>query len=49
MQRAGHKNYDTTRGYIQLAGEVFLDDADALEDHLVGAAGVSQETTQALD
>jgi integrase/recombinase XerD len=49
MQRAGHTNYDTTRGYIQLAGEMFLDDADALEDHLVGAAGVSQETTQALD
>src|SRR5215204_1725131 len=48
MQRAGHTNYDTTRGYIQLAGEVFLDDADALEAHLVGAAQNAQEATEAL-
>lgn len=31
MQRVGHRNYATTQVYVQLAGRVFHDDADALE------------------
>ena len=49
MQRAGHKNYETTKGYISLAGQVIHEDADALAAMRLGAAGVAQEASEALD
>ncbi len=49
MQRAGHRSYQTTRGYIDLAGEVFPEDAEALASLRLGAALNAQETTETLD
>jgi hypothetical protein len=37
MRRAGHKNVATTQRYVDLAGVVFRDEADALEDRMLGA------------
>lgn len=37
MARAGHSNYQTTQGYIDLAGETFRGEADRLEERLWGA------------
>ncbi len=36
MARAGHSDFKTTQGYIDLAGEQFRDDADRLEERLWG-------------
>jgi integrase len=49
MQRAGHRSYQTTRGYIDLAGEVFHDDAEAIASLRLGAGEVAQEAPEALD
>ena len=38
MARAGHANMATTKRYLHLAGVVFRDEADALEERLLGAA-----------
>jgi integrase len=47
MQRAGHKNYETTKGYISLAGQVFHEDADALAAMRLGVVTDAQEATEA--
>ena len=36
MRRASHKNVATTQRYVDLAGVVFRDEADALEDRMLG-------------
>ena len=38
MTKAGHANMGTTRTYLHLAGTVFRDEAERLEDRLLGAA-----------
>jgi hypothetical protein len=45
MSRAGHTSYATTRGYINLAGELFRDEANRLERRL-GAIPVPTTGTQ---
>ena len=39
MARAGHSDFKTTQGYIDLAGETFREEADRLERRLWGASG----------
>jgi hypothetical protein len=39
MARAGHSDFATTQGYIDLAGETFRDEAELLERRLAGATG----------
>ena len=39
MSRAGHSNFKTTQGYIDLAGETFRAEAGLLEQRLFGAEG----------
>ena len=39
MARAGHSDFKTTQGYIDLAGETFRKDAELLEQRFAG--GVS--------
>jgi integrase len=39
MSRAGHSNFKTTQGYIDLAGETFRAEAGLLEQRLFGADG----------
>ncbi len=36
MARAGHSDFKTTQGYIDLAGEAFRDEAELLEERLLG-------------
>ena len=36
MARAGHKSFNTTRRYLHMAGEVFHDEADALDERMLG-------------
>jgi len=36
MARAGHSDFKTTQGYIDLAGETFREEADRLERRLWG-------------
>jgi integrase len=36
MALAGHSDFATTQGYIDLAGEVFRDEAGQLEERLFG-------------
>jgi integrase len=38
MARAGHSDFATTQGYIDLAGEVFRQEAERLEERLFGGA-----------
>ena len=38
MALAGHSDFATTQGYIDLAGEVFRHEAERLEERLFGAA-----------
>lgn len=47
MTRAGHTNMSTTKTYLHLAGTVFRDEADRLEDRLLGG-GVSTEPSTRL-
>ena len=42
MTKAGHANMSTTQTYLHLAGVIFRDEADALEQRLLGA--VSDES-----
>jgi integrase len=37
MARAGHTDYKTTQGYIDLAGQTFRDEAELAEQRLLGA------------
>lgn len=39
MARAGHSDFKTTQGYIDLAGETFRDEAERLERRLWGGTG----------
>ncbi len=39
MARAGHSDFKTTQGYIDLAGETFREEADRLERRLWGETG----------
>ncbi len=39
MARAGHSDFKTTQGYIDLAGETFRNEADLLERRLWGETG----------
>jgi integrase len=39
MARAGHSDFKTTQGYIDLAGETFREEADLLERRLWGGSG----------
>jgi hypothetical protein len=36
MARAGHSDFKTTQGYIDLAGETFRAEAELLEQRLFG-------------
>jgi hypothetical protein len=36
MARAGHKGVNTTRRYLHMAREVFHDEADALDERMLG-------------
>jgi hypothetical protein len=37
MARAGHSDFKTTQGYIDLAGETFRAEAELLEQRLFGS------------
>jgi hypothetical protein len=41
MARAGHSDFKTTQGYIDLAGETFREEADLLEERLYGSTGTT--------
>lgn len=36
IARAGHSDFKTTQGYIDLAGETFREEAELLEERLFG-------------
>jgi hypothetical protein len=38
LRYAGHSDFATTQGYIDLAGETFREEAARLEERLFGAA-----------
>jgi integrase len=44
MTRAGHTNMSTTQRYLHLAGTVFRDEADRLEQRLLGGQAVEGST-----
>ena len=44
MTKAGHANMKTTQTYLHLAGTVFRDEAERLEQRLLGAAAVESST-----
>jgi integrase len=44
MSRAGHSDFKTTHGYIDLAGETFREEADRLERRLWGTSVQSSGT-----
>ena len=41
MTKAGHADMRTTRTYLHLAGTVFRDEAERLEQRLLGRRGVT--------
>jgi len=41
MACAGHSDYKTTQGYIDLAGETFREEADRLEQRLWGGSSTN--------
>ena len=45
MARAGHSDFKTTQGYIDLAGETFRAEAELLEQRLFGSDGVPNAGT----
>jgi hypothetical protein len=45
MTRAGHTNMATTKRYLHLAGTVFRDEAERLEDRLLGGGLSTQPST----
>ena len=51
MSRAGHSNFKTTQGYIDLAGETFRAEAGLLEQRLFGAEGYQKPvpTSESVD
>ena len=46
MARAGHSDFKTTQGYIDLAGETFRAEAELLEQRLFGAESVPKSGTK---
>jgi hypothetical protein len=42
MARAGHSDFKTTQGYIDLAGERFREEAERLEERLWGSTSTSK-------
>jgi integrase len=42
MARAGHSDFKTTQGYIDLAGERFREEAELLEERVFGSVGQAQ-------
>ena len=54
MARAGHSDFKTTQGYIDLAGETFREEADRLERRLWGGSStknryqVESDETEAI-
>jgi integrase len=49
MARAGHSDFETTQGYIDLAGERFREDADRLEARLWGSGTKSRYQVDVVD
>jgi integrase len=49
MARAGHSDFKTTQGYIDLAGERFREDADRLEARLWGSGTKSRYQVDVVD
>jgi integrase len=47
MARAGHSDFKTTQGYIDLAGETFRADAELLEQRLFGSNVLAAEGVSA--
>jgi hypothetical protein len=45
MTRAGHTNMPTSKKYLHLAGTVFRDEAERLEDRLLGGRFSTQPST----
>ena len=39
MVRAGHSDFKTTQGYIDLAGETFREEAELADERMFGALG----------
>jgi integrase len=39
MARAGHSDFKTTQGYIDLAGETFREEAELADERMFGAVG----------
>jgi hypothetical protein len=37
MARAGHSDFKTTQGYIDLAGETFREEAELADERMFGA------------
>jgi hypothetical protein len=48
MARAGHSEFKTTQGYIDLAGETFREEADRLEERLWGDSSTKTGTKSTL-
>jgi len=44
MTKAGHSSMATTRRYLRLAGVVFREEADALEQRLLGGLSTASST-----
>jgi integrase len=49
MARAGHSDFKTTQGYIDLAGETFREEADRLEERLWGVSSTKNRYKAAAD
>ncbi len=49
MARAGHSDFKTTQGYIDLAGETFREEADRLERRLWGDSSTKNRYQVASD
>lgn len=47
--RAGHSDFKTTQGYIDLAGETFREEADRLERRLWGGSSTKNRYQVAAD
>jgi hypothetical protein len=47
MARAGHSDFKTTQLYIDLAGETFREEAERLEQRLLGGMGTKNGYKQA--
>jgi hypothetical protein len=45
MTRAGHSNMATTKRYLHLAGTVFRDEAERLEQRLLGGGSSTEPST----